>query len=134
MLLVGFMFKNVPHIQLADDIHRGWASALRNIALAVILIKAGLGIDATALRRLSLVCARSDPGTLYTGGDHRGCGFTPVAWVQLGLGIHARVSISNRNYGRLWVQLGLGIHARVSISNRNYGRDGFSWDWAFMLE
>ncbi|XP_038060372.1 sodium/hydrogen exchanger 9B2-like [Patiria miniata] len=58
MLLVGFIFKNVPGIQIADDIHPGWASALRNIALAVILIKAGLGIDAAALRRLSLVCAR----------------------------------------------------------------------------
>ncbi|XP_022110696.1 sodium/hydrogen exchanger 9B2-like [Acanthaster planci] len=58
MLLVGFMFKNVPGIQIADDIHPGWASALRNIALVVILVKAGLGIDAAALRRLSVVCAR----------------------------------------------------------------------------
>ena len=58
MLIVGFMLKNVSRIQIADDIDPGWASALRNIALAVILIKAGLGIDAGALRKLSLVCAR----------------------------------------------------------------------------
>ncbi|XP_030835875.1 sodium/hydrogen exchanger 9B2 [Strongylocentrotus purpuratus] len=58
MLAAGFILKNVKAIDIANDISREWASALRSIALVVILLRAGLGIDAKALRRLSLVCLR----------------------------------------------------------------------------
>ena len=58
MLIMGFLLRNLPGLQLAGALHPGWASALRSAALAVILIKAGLGVDAAALWRLSLVCGR----------------------------------------------------------------------------
>nr|XP_054773886.1 sodium/hydrogen exchanger 9B2-like [Lytechinus pictus] len=58
MLAAGFILKNVQAIDIANDISRDWASALRSIALVVILLRAGLGINAKALRRLSFVCLR----------------------------------------------------------------------------
>uniref|UniRef100_A0A3B3Y513 Cation/H+ exchanger domain-containing protein n=1 Tax=Poecilia mexicana TaxID=48701 RepID=A0A3B3Y513_9TELE len=35
-----------------------WSAALRNVALSVILTRAGLGLDPSALRRLKAVCVR----------------------------------------------------------------------------
>ncbi|OQV21679.1 Mitochondrial sodium/hydrogen exchanger 9B2 [Hypsibius exemplaris] len=53
MLIVGFMLRNVPGINIAGDIDPKWSSVLRNIALTVILIRAGLGLDGPALKKLS---------------------------------------------------------------------------------
>ncbi|XP_071953429.1 sodium/hydrogen exchanger 9B2-like [Antedon mediterranea] len=58
MLIVGFLLGNVPAINFAEDIYPEWSSSLRSMALVVILIRAGLGLDADALRRLSCVCVR----------------------------------------------------------------------------
>ncbi|XP_071492549.1 sodium/hydrogen exchanger 9B2-like [Diadema antillarum] len=58
MLGAGFMLKNISAINVANDIDHDWASALRSIALVVILLRAGLGIDARALKKLSVVCLR----------------------------------------------------------------------------
>ncbi len=46
MLLVGFALRNIPAIDVANDINKEWSSALRSIALVVILVHAGLGLDA----------------------------------------------------------------------------------------
>ena len=58
MLIVGFILRNVPKINVAADIDKSWSSALRSMALVVILIQAGLGLDAKALKSLSMVCLR----------------------------------------------------------------------------
>jgi len=58
MLLVGILLKNVPGIDVAKGIDPDWASALRNVALAVILLRAGLGLDPAALRKLSMMVFR----------------------------------------------------------------------------
>ncbi|XP_033097085.1 sodium/hydrogen exchanger 9B2-like isoform X2 [Anneissia japonica] len=58
MLIVGLVLANVPHIDIAKDITPSWSEVLRNIALAVILIRAGLGVDAKALKRLRYACLR----------------------------------------------------------------------------
>lgn len=60
MLLTGFLLRNIPcsSLRLADDIDPSWSATLRSMALVVILLQAGLGLDAAALRRLSLVCVR----------------------------------------------------------------------------
>ena len=46
MLVVGFMLANIPSIDIANDIHPVLSSSLRSIALVVILVHAGLGLDA----------------------------------------------------------------------------------------
>lgn len=56
MLLAGFLLRNVPGLDL--QIPPRWSSTLRSLALAVILVRAGLGLDSKALRRLKGVCAR----------------------------------------------------------------------------
>ncbi|XP_055338293.1 sodium/hydrogen exchanger 9B2-like [Paramacrobiotus metropolitanus] len=53
MLVAGFMLQNIPGISVAAQISPGWSSALRSIALVMILIRAGLGMDVIVLRRLS---------------------------------------------------------------------------------
>ena len=53
MLVAGFMLRNVPGIDIAGGINPRWSSVLRNIALTVILTRAGLGLDGHALRKLS---------------------------------------------------------------------------------
>uniref|UniRef100_A0A670IU10 Cation/H+ exchanger domain-containing protein n=1 Tax=Podarcis muralis TaxID=64176 RepID=A0A670IU10_PODMU len=45
MLLVGFLLRNVPLISNIVRIKVKWAVALKNIALSVILARAGLGLD-----------------------------------------------------------------------------------------
>ena len=42
MLLVGFMFRNVPGMKIAGDISPTWSRLLRNVALTVILTRAGM--------------------------------------------------------------------------------------------
>ncbi|XP_025095637.1 sodium/hydrogen exchanger 9B2-like isoform X1 [Pomacea canaliculata] len=58
MLIVGGILGNVPGIDIAKDINQSWGSGARQIALTVILIRAGLGLDPKALRRLSFAVLR----------------------------------------------------------------------------
>nr|AXV43385.1 sodium/hydrogen exchanger 9B2 [Lateolabrax maculatus] len=58
MLLMGFLLRNIPVITDGVYIDFRWSTSLRNIALAVILARAGLGLDPTALRKLKSVCVR----------------------------------------------------------------------------
>ncbi|XP_069778956.1 sodium/hydrogen exchanger 9B2-like [Narcine bancroftii] len=58
MLLAGFVLRNIPVISEAIYIDYKWSSSLRSIALAIILTRAGLGLDAKALRKLKAVCLR----------------------------------------------------------------------------
>ncbi len=52
MLLTGIVMRNLPGITFQED-WSAWASSLRSLALTVILMRAGLGLDPQALRRLS---------------------------------------------------------------------------------
>lgn len=58
MLAVGIIIRNVPGIRFGEDLNGNVSSSLRQIALVVILIRAGLGLDPTALRKLSTVVIR----------------------------------------------------------------------------
>ncbi|KAJ8416582.1 hypothetical protein AAFF_G00358700 [Aldrovandia affinis] len=58
MLLTGLVLRNVPYITDAVYIDQRWSAALRNIALAIILTRAGLGLDGSALKKLKAVCLR----------------------------------------------------------------------------
>ncbi|XP_035987068.1 sodium/hydrogen exchanger 9B2 isoform X2 [Fundulus heteroclitus] len=58
MLLAGLLLRNVPYVTNAVFINTHWSAALRNIALSIILTRAGLGLDPSALRRLKAVCVR----------------------------------------------------------------------------
>ncbi|KAM8746897.1 sodium/hydrogen exchanger 9B2 isoform 1-T1 [Acanthopagrus schlegelii] len=58
MLLAGLVLRNVPYITDAVYIDTHWSAALRNIALSIILTRAGLGLDPSALSRLKAVCVR----------------------------------------------------------------------------
>ncbi|XP_020352644.1 sodium/hydrogen exchanger 9B2 [Oncorhynchus kisutch] len=62
MLLTGFLLRNIPVVTDAVYIDFRWSASLRNIALAVILVRAGLGLDGSALKKLSMVCARVGMG------------------------------------------------------------------------
>ncbi|XP_043918055.1 sodium/hydrogen exchanger 9B2 isoform X2 [Protopterus annectens] len=62
MLLAGFLLRNVPVIRDATYIKHQWSSALRNLALVIILVRAGLGLDPKALRKLKAVCVRLSLG------------------------------------------------------------------------
>lgn len=58
MLLVGAILGNVEGVDFARDIYPSWSSGCRQIALTIILTRAGLGLDPHALRRLSFVVLR----------------------------------------------------------------------------
>ncbi|XP_042153765.1 sodium/hydrogen exchanger 9B2-like [Oncorhynchus tshawytscha] len=60
MLPAGFILINVPFVTDAVSVHieQTWSAALRNIALAIILTRAGLGLNPSALHRLKAVCVR----------------------------------------------------------------------------
>uniref|UniRef100_A0A8C2QL74 Solute carrier family 9, subfamily B (NHA1, cation proton antiporter 1), member 1 n=1 Tax=Cricetulus griseus TaxID=10029 RepID=A0A8C2QL74_CRIGR len=58
MLLAGFTIRNVPFIYEFVHIPTTWSSVLRNTALTIILIRAGLGLDPQALKHLKAVCLR----------------------------------------------------------------------------
>ncbi|KAM7154455.1 sodium/hydrogen exchanger 9B1 isoform 1-T3 [Molossus nigricans] len=62
MLLAGFTIRNVPFFSTHVHINSTWSSTLRNIALTLILIKAGLGLDPQALKNLKRVCFRLSVG------------------------------------------------------------------------
>ncbi|XP_028998806.3 sodium/hydrogen exchanger 9B2 [Betta splendens] len=58
MLLAGLLLRNLPYVTDAVVISSHWSAALRNVALSIILTRAGLGLDPSALRRLKSVCVR----------------------------------------------------------------------------
>lgn len=58
MLIVGFLFRNVEAVNIAKDIHPNWSSTLRSIALVIILLRSGLGLDIDALKRLKFTVLR----------------------------------------------------------------------------
>lgn len=62
MLLAGVLLRNIPVVTEAVYIDFRWSASLRNGALAVILTRAGLGLDASALRKLKAVCVRVAAG------------------------------------------------------------------------
>uniref|UniRef100_A0A8C6KAJ8 Solute carrier family 9 member B2 n=1 Tax=Nothobranchius furzeri TaxID=105023 RepID=A0A8C6KAJ8_NOTFU len=62
MLLMGFLLRNIPVVTDGVYINFRWSASLRNIALAVILARAGLGLDPKALRKLKSVCVRVAAG------------------------------------------------------------------------
>ncbi|KAG8183783.1 hypothetical protein JTE90_001679 [Oedothorax gibbosus] len=55
MLIAGFLFRNL-HVSahLYENISIRWATTLRSTAFVIILLKAGLGLDADKLKKLSL--------------------------------------------------------------------------------
>ncbi|XP_071552280.1 sodium/hydrogen exchanger 9B2-like isoform X2 [Panulirus ornatus] len=59
MLIVGILLNSVPGVnEIGKNIDGEWSSALRNIALVVILLRAGLGLDPAALKELSFMVIR----------------------------------------------------------------------------
>ena len=52
MLLTGIALKNIPGVTF-DDHWADYSKVLRGVALVVILLRAGLGLDPVALKRLS---------------------------------------------------------------------------------
>ncbi|XP_048189455.1 sodium/hydrogen exchanger 9B2 isoform X2 [Perognathus longimembris pacificus] len=62
MLLAGFLLRNIPVISDQVQIKHRWSSSLRSIALSVILVRAGLGLDPKALKKLKGVCVRLSLG------------------------------------------------------------------------
>ncbi|XP_077877991.1 sodium/hydrogen exchanger 9B2 isoform X3 [Ictidomys tridecemlineatus] len=48
MLLAGFLLRNIPVISDNVQIKHKWSSSLRSIALSIILVRAGLGLDSKA--------------------------------------------------------------------------------------
>ena len=58
MLLVGMLLANLPFMKTVGRLDPSWSSVIRSTALAVILIRAGLGLDPDKLRKLSLMVFR----------------------------------------------------------------------------
>ncbi|KAK3594872.1 hypothetical protein CHS0354_005945 [Potamilus streckersoni] len=59
MLIIGCLLKNIPIVKMiGDNLNQQWSSVLRQVALTVILIRAGLGLDPKALRKLSWAVLR----------------------------------------------------------------------------
>ena len=58
MLVAGFMLNNVPGIDVARSIDKKWSSSLRSMALVVILLRSGLGLNTEALKKLKFTCVR----------------------------------------------------------------------------
>nr|XP_002128513.1 sodium/hydrogen exchanger 9B2-like [Ciona intestinalis] len=59
MLLAGFALRNIPGMDMViTAIQPSWSSTLRSLALTVILVKAGLELDASALKKMKGVCLR----------------------------------------------------------------------------
>ncbi|XP_070308314.1 sodium/hydrogen exchanger 9B1 isoform X2 [Odocoileus virginianus] len=62
MLLAGFVVRNVPFLSDVTYISNELSSTLRNTALTIILVRAGLGLDPEALKNLKRVCIRLSVG------------------------------------------------------------------------
>ncbi|XP_064414909.1 sodium/hydrogen exchanger 9B2 isoform X2 [Latimeria chalumnae] len=81
MLLAGFLLRNIPVVNDAIQIDHKWSASLRNIALAIILTRAGLGLDQKALRKLKAVCLRLAMGPCIT----EACSVAVVAHFLMGM-------------------------------------------------
>lgn len=58
-LVVGILFESVPGINtVGHNVDMFWSAVIRNLVLVIILIRAGLGLDPAALRKLSCVVLR----------------------------------------------------------------------------
>ena len=53
MIIAGFVLENAPYVNVARNIEPAWSSALRNVALIIIMIRAGLGLDTAVIWRMS---------------------------------------------------------------------------------
>ncbi|XP_024597593.1 sodium/hydrogen exchanger 9B1 [Neophocaena asiaeorientalis asiaeorientalis] len=62
MLLAGFTIRNVPFLSDHVYVSNTMSSTLRNTALTIILVQAGLGLDPQALKHLKGVCLRLSMG------------------------------------------------------------------------
>uniref|UniRef100_A0A4X1UM19 Cation/H+ exchanger transmembrane domain-containing protein n=1 Tax=Sus scrofa TaxID=9823 RepID=A0A4X1UM19_PIG len=62
MLLAGFTIRNVPYLSDRVWISNTVSSTLRSTALTIVLVRAGLGLDPQALKRLKRVCLRLSMG------------------------------------------------------------------------
>ncbi|XP_074084882.1 sodium/hydrogen exchanger 9B1-like [Macrotis lagotis] len=62
MLLAGFVLRNTPGLRDYIHVNRAWSSYLRSTALTIILVRAGLGLDPQALKKLKGVCLRLSMG------------------------------------------------------------------------
>ncbi|GFS30330.1 hypothetical protein NPIL_731 [Nephila pilipes] len=58
MMVFGFVLRNVPHINVAKDIPEEWAGNIRNMALILILLRAGLEVDANVLKNNKATCSK----------------------------------------------------------------------------
>ncbi|XP_070308329.1 sodium/hydrogen exchanger 9B2 isoform X4 [Odocoileus virginianus] len=81
MLLAGFLIRNIPVISDNIQIKHKWSSALRSIALSVILVRAGLGLDSNALKKLKGVCVRLSLGPCLV----EACASAVLAYFLMGL-------------------------------------------------
>ena len=52
MIVAGIILRNVPYVNFAKDIQPAWSSAIRNVALVIILIRGGLSMMLKDLKRL----------------------------------------------------------------------------------
>ncbi|XP_074199171.1 sodium/hydrogen exchanger 9B1 isoform X3 [Camelus bactrianus] len=62
MLLAGFTVRNVPFLSDIVHLSNTLSSTLRNTALTIVLVQAGLGLDPQALKHLKGVCLRLSMG------------------------------------------------------------------------
>ena len=58
MLIAGFVLKNVDGIDVAKDIDNDWSLTIRNVALVIILLRSGLGLDQNALKKAKWTISR----------------------------------------------------------------------------
>ena len=58
MLLAGALLANLPMVRGVGRLDPGWSRVLRSAALAVILVRAGLGLDPAKLRAMSALVFR----------------------------------------------------------------------------
>ncbi|KAG8005885.1 Sodium/hydrogen exchanger 9B2 [Nibea albiflora] len=65
--LLGLLLRNVPYITDAVYIDTHWSAALRNIALSIILTRAGLGLDPSGIPTLLMAAGSFDDILAITG-------------------------------------------------------------------
>ncbi|XP_041363754.1 sodium/hydrogen exchanger 9B2-like isoform X2 [Gigantopelta aegis] len=116
MLVTGIVVNNIPQISFGRDTNHAWSANIRQIALTVILIRAGLGLDPKALRRLSFVVLR--------------LAFSPCLVEMLTIGIAAHFVLE---FPWTWgfmlgfvlaaVSPGVVVPCLLSLQQRGYGVD-----------
>ncbi|XP_047741012.1 sodium/hydrogen exchanger 9B2-like [Hyalella azteca] len=59
MLLAGIALRSIPGVKIiGDSLNPSWSASIRKMALVVILLRAGLGLDPKALKAMSLTVFR----------------------------------------------------------------------------